>query len=76
MSTIARVGNLKIQVFADDHFPWHCHIVSPDFEMLVDLGDLSITKGTRYRRHAGEALAWIEANLEVVRAEWNRLNER
>jgi hypothetical protein len=76
MVTLARVGNLKIQVFADDHYPWHCHIVSPDFEMLVDLDDLSILKGSRYRRQAAVALAWIEVNLDVARAEWKILNER
>lgn len=75
MTTVTRIGNLKIQVFADDHYPWHCHVVSPDFEVLVGLDDLSILKGGRYRRQIGPALAWLAANLETVRNEWNRQND-
>ena len=45
MPTIARLGPFKIQIFADDHFPPHFHIVCADFEALVALSDLSILKG-------------------------------
>ncbi len=76
MPTIKRIGNLKIQVFADDHYPWHCHVVSPDFEVLVSLDDLSILKGRRYRRQISDALAWIGENLELLQDEWTKQNER
>lgn len=76
MPAIKRIGYLKIQVFADDHYPWHCHIVSPDFEVLVALDDLSILKGKRYRRQIDEALVWIEENLELLQDEWTKQNER
>lgn len=76
MTTITRIGNLKIQVFADDHYPWHCHVVSPDFEVLVDLDDLSILRGRRYRRQISDAVVWLTANIEIVRSEWKRQNER
>ncbi len=75
MPTIASIGGLKIQVFADDHFPPHFHIVSSDFEVLVAISGLSILKGERYHRDVREALEWARLNLELLWKEWARLND-
>lgn len=47
--TIVKIGNLKIQIFADDHNPPHFHVVTPDFEILAGRID---------RRSLEVALAW------------------
>lgn len=75
MPTVFRIGSLKIQVFADNHYPPHFHIVGSEFEVLVSLSDLSILRGERYRRHIGEALELAAQNLEILRQEWSRLND-
>jgi len=62
MPTIIRIGGLKIQIFADDHYPPHFHIVGTDFEVLVSMSDLSLLKGARYHREVVEALNWASAN--------------
>lgn len=75
MPTIGRIGGLKIQVFADDHFPPHFHIVGPDFEVLVAMSDLSILRGARYHRQVEQAMAWASANFDLLEREWMRLND-
>lgn len=74
MPTIIRIGGQKIQVFADDHYPPHFHIVGSDFEVLVSMRDLSILKGGRYHREVKAAMEWAEQNLDVLQKMWTNLN--
>lgn len=76
MPTIVKLGNLKIQIFADDHHPPHFHIVTPDHEVLVRLSDLEILAGSIDRRSLERALAWVRENRKVLNEAWERLNER
>ncbi len=74
MPTIVRIGNLKIQVFADDHNPPHFHVVTPDHEALVVLTTLTVLRGAIRRRELETALKWVRANRDVIANEWERLN--
>ncbi len=76
MPTIVQIGNLKIQVFADDHNPPHFHIVTPDHEVLVRLGDFAVLAGSIDRRSLDIALSWAAENRERLDHEWQRLNQR
>lgn len=76
MPTIVKIGNLKIQVFADDHDPPHFHIVTPDYEALVRLSDMTILAGSIDRRSYDTALSWAAENMGILEHEWRRLNER
>ncbi|MDD3447016.1 MAG: DUF4160 domain-containing protein [Zavarzinia sp.] len=76
MPTIVRIGNLKIQIFADDHNPPHFHIVTPDHEVLVCIEDFALIAGAIDRRSLDVALAWATENREVLENEWKRLSER
>ncbi|CDZ43310.1 DUF4160 domain-containing protein [Neorhizobium galegae] len=76
MPTIIKLGNLKIQIFADDHHPPHFHIVTPDHEVLVRLSDLEILAGSIDRQSLHRALAWVRKNRKVLNEAWERLNER
>lgn len=75
MPTIVVIEGLKLQVFADDHFPKHFHIIGPDFEVVVAMSDLSILKGRRYHREIREAMEWARLNHDVLLKEWARLND-
>lgn len=75
MPTIIKVGGLKVQVFADDHFPPHFHIVGPDFEVLVAMSSFSILRGGSYHREVQEAMDWAKLNSDVLWKEWARLND-
>ena len=74
MPTLVRIGNLKIQVFADDHNPPHFHVVTPGHEALVGLATLTVLRGEIRRRDLDAALEWVRENRETVASEWERLN--
>ena len=76
MPTIVKIGNLKVQIFADDHNPPHFHVVTPDFEALVLISNFEILAGRIDRRTFEAALEWakVKENKEKLEHEWNRLN--
>lgn len=76
MPTIAKLGNLLIRMFADDHNPPHFHVVTPDHEALIRLSDLSVMAGSIDRRSLDAVLVWAAENREMLDHEWLRLNAR
>lgn len=76
MPTVKILTSVKIEMFADDHAPPHFHLRGPNSNALVRLDRLSVMRGTCSRRDLAEAVAWAEANLPLLYAEWSRLNER
>lgn len=63
-------------MYADDHRPPHFHIVSPDFQVLVRISDLSVIAGDARAADLVEALAWARTHRELLSAKWAALNER
>lgn len=76
MPTIARLGKLLIQVYANDHNPPHFHAVTADEEALIRIDTLEILQGLISRRSYRAACEWASANRNVLEAEWRRLNEQ
>lgn len=74
MPTIRRFANCKIAIYADDHIPPHSHIEGRDFRAVVEIETLSIRAGDV--RRAAEAMQWASSNIDALRAEWARLNQR
>ncbi len=63
-------------MYADDHRPPHFRIVSPDFQVLVRISDLSVIAGKATPRQIAEALEWARTNWEELAIRWANLNER
>lgn len=76
MPTIARLGNVLLRIFADDHNPPHFHVVTPDHAATVLIADFSLLAGQIDRRSLDVALEWARTNREILEDEWARLNER
>jgi PHD/YefM family antitoxin component YafN of YafNO toxin-antitoxin module len=74
MPTLVQLGNVKIQVFSNDHNPPHFHVVSAEFEALVSMDTLEVIRGRVSRRVLETARQWARENMEVLRDEWHRLN--
>lgn len=74
MPTIRRFANCKIAIYADDHLPPHFHIEGRNFRAVVEIETLSIRAGDV--RRAAEAMQWASSNIDVLRAEWARFNQR
>ncbi len=76
MPTLQRFGSLSVRMYADDHRPPHVHIVSPDFQVLVRISDLTVIAGEARPTEIAEALAWAQTHQEMLALKWAELNER
>jgi hypothetical protein len=76
MPTLQRFGSVSVRMYADDHRPPHFHIVSPDFEVLVRISDLTVIEGDARPSEIAEALAWAQTRQEMLALKWAELNER
>lgn len=74
MPVVARIGNIKIHVFASDHNPPHFHVTTAEYEALVAIADFSILRGALRRGDLEVALGWARDNRRLLEDEWNRLN--
>jgi hypothetical protein len=74
MPTIRRFSNCKIAIYADDHMPPHFHIEGRGFRVLVEIETIAARAGDP--RKAPQAMDWARANIALLRAEWNRFNQR
>lgn len=75
MGKLATIRNITIRVYANDHLPPHFHVVSPDFEALVELSTMTVIAGN-IPKAGQEAKDWSVANRALIVAEWNRINPR
>ena len=76
MPILQRFGAVTVRMYADDHRPPHFHIVSPDFQVLVRISDLSVIAGEARAAQIGEALTWARIHREALALKWVELNER
>ncbi|MGW6778971.1 DUF4160 domain-containing protein [Brucella pituitosa] len=74
MPTLIKIGNLKIQIFADDHNPPHFHVVTPDYEALIRISNFEVMTGNIDRRTLAAAIEWASDNKRILEDEWKRLN--
>lgn len=76
MPTLVKLGNIAIRLFADDHNPPHFHVVTPQYQILVEIASMSVLAGEMDRRSLNMALDWARENRQFLEREWSRLNER
>jgi hypothetical protein len=76
MPTLQRFGAVSVRMYADDHRPPHFHIVSPDFEVLVRISDMTVIAGEARPAEIAEALSWARGQPEALALKWTELNER
>ncbi len=76
MPTLQRFGAASIRMYADDHHPPHFHIVGADFQVLVQIADLTIIAGATRKAQIAEAMSWAETHREWLALKWVELNER
>lgn len=73
---LQRFTRCKITMYADDHGVPHFHVVGPDFDLVVEIGTGKVLEGGARRADVEAALAWAEAHVAELQAEWERLNRR
>ncbi|WP_020187807.1 DUF4160 domain-containing protein [Methylopila sp. 73B] len=76
MARLHQDGNITVRVYANDHLPPHFHVVTPNAEALVLIDGLTILRGEIDTATRRKVWGWVEANVAVIAAEWNRINPR
>ena len=74
MGRLHTIGKIVIRVYANDHLPPHFHVIAPDYEALVEIATLAIYAGSMDKRDTKKVMAWVNANRDLIAAEWNRCN--
>jgi hypothetical protein len=76
MRTLQRFGAVSVRMYADDHRPPHVHIVSPDFQVLVRISDMTVIAGEARPAEIAEALSWARGQRKARALTRTELNER
>jgi hypothetical protein len=68
---------VKLCMYAD-HAPPHFHLRGPGWSALIDIETLIVRRADKAvpRKEIKRAVDWARANMELLRREWERLNER
>lgn len=56
--TVHRFAACKVQIYADDHFPPHFHLVGAGWRCSVEIATLKIIAGKAPRGDFEAAIAW------------------
>ncbi len=76
MPCIFRDGRLAIYIYADDHLPPHFHLRGPDSNAQIEIATMQMMRGTASRAELARAIAWAEANRDLLMEKWVEFNER
>jgi Domain of unknown function (DUF4160) len=55
--------------------PPHFHVVTSDCEAMVRISDLQVHAGSIDRKSLRVAIEWAAQNIDLLEAEWRRLND-
>ena len=74
LGKLHQIGKVIITVYANDHLPFHFHVVHPDFEALIEIETLACYAGEIPPAFRKDVMEWVAVNLDAIKAEWNRIN--
>jgi hypothetical protein len=70
MPTISVFYGIVIQMFWRDHPP-HFHALYGEHKVSIDLGELSVLRGSLPRRAMALVLEWAAEHRDVLMEDWN-----
>jgi hypothetical protein len=73
MAEISRFYGIVIYMFLNDHNPPHFHAQYGEFEILVNINNLSILKGTFPSRALRLVIEWASLHQEELKEAWESL---
>lgn len=71
MPTISVFYGVVVQMFAGDHPPPHFHALYAEHEVLIDLRDLSVYRGSLPRRALALVLEWAAEHRKELLEDWD-----
>jgi hypothetical protein len=75
MPTISAFYGILIQMFWGDHAPPHFHALYGEYEVIINIRTLEISKGFMPRRALALVLEWASLHREELMEDW-KLCER
>ncbi|HXU38501.1 MAG TPA: DUF4160 domain-containing protein [Blastocatellia bacterium] len=71
MPTLSVFYGIVIQMFWREHPPPHFHALYGEYEVQIDLRDLSVLRGTLPRRALALVLEWAAEHRDELMEDWN-----
>jgi len=70
--TIARIGNIQIRIYYDDHGIPHFHAVSPEFDFKFAVENCATISGTGHIRGRDLTIirAWGQKHRDALYSNW------
>ncbi len=75
MPTISVFYGIVIQMFWRDHEPPHCHAMYAEHEALIEIGTLSILRGSLPPRALALVLEWASRHRQELLEDWNECRQ-
>ena len=75
MPTISTFFGIVIQMFWTEHGPPHFHALYAEYEAIIDIRDLRVTRGALPRRASAMVLEWAEEHRETLLENWQLCRE-
>jgi len=73
MGKLHSAGNWVIKIQGNEHPPVHAHVLHPDGRASIGIDGTVHNRGVPAVVIA-QALAWMAANTDAVRTEWERMH--
>lgn len=73
MGKIYFTNGWLIRVQGNEHPPVHVHVLHPNGKALIALDGVVKNSGVP-AKVIKQAVEWIEANQDIIKAEWQRMN--
>lgn len=70
---VAKVRNIKIEVYADDHMPPHFHIRSPDLNAALRIDSCELIAGKLTGPQYALIRRWHKDFQEMLQTAWTRM---
>ncbi len=71
MPTLSVFYGIVIQMFWREHPPPHFHALYGEYEVQIDLRDLSVLRGRLPRRAMALVLEWAAEHRDELMEDWN-----
>jgi hypothetical protein len=67
---------VKIYVYDFDHNPPHFHAIYAEYEVLIDIRDLSVLRGDMPSNKLKQIIKWAKLNQNYLLEEFEALNPK
>lgn len=75
MPEISRFMGISIAMYFKDHNPPHFHAIYNEYDIEIEIKNLTILDGKLPARILGLVMEWAELHKEELMSDWNLLQE-